>query len=540
MSETHCRADRLFSPDPVPGYKVWCSERSGGDKGGGGLALYYKDCLTAHQWTPPVSPAQQYIEKERQWLLLGDRIAFLHIYVACQNHRDDSYLQLNESLFSLVTQEAIMLRRRGFCCLAMGDFNTRVGVMPGLEDNTPDRNSNYPAFMDFLKQVNLTIINTLPQSRGLFTRFMDNTNRPGTKSLLDYGLIDHDHVNTVTSFVIDEDARYEAGSDHALLECNIELGNRPTLSWSFDEAVHYNVKACTDYSKYLALLETTVSSIPLHTFSDLPSTEMLPHISESINSSARNTLGLKVKQKRTGRKLPMKIVKMIRAKNQYSRDLAATRSGSSPGVVGDMERHLDHLKSCIRDEISGVKLQRRHHIRSKVLKADPSRKRFWRFLKSQIKSAGNISAAYDKAGTMVFEQPAIEEAILDFFEDVFKGQRVPVFPSSTYPSSSQSQANQALQDMDVILRNVSPCFIPDKFEDQVCPPFTMFELAEELDHLPDGKASGYDSIPNELLKNSGSSFRSYLHIFLNKVMDEGVVPEDLNLGKCVLVHKVKL
>ena len=110
-----------------------------------------------------------------------------------------------------------MLRRRGFCCLAMGDFNTRVGVMPGLEDNTPDRNSNYPVFIEFLKQVNLTIINTLPQSRGLFTRFMDNTNKPGTKSLLDYGLIDHDHVNTVTSFVIDENARYEAGSDHALL-----------------------------------------------------------------------------------------------------------------------------------------------------------------------------------------------------------------------------------------------------------------------------------------------------------------------------------
>ena len=110
-----------------------------------------------------------------------------------------------------------MLRRRGFCCLATGDFNTRIGVMPGLEDNTPDRNSNYPAFIDFLKQVHLTIINNLPQSRGLFTRFMDNTNKPGTKSLLDYRLIDPDHVNTVTSFVIDENARYEAGSDHALL-----------------------------------------------------------------------------------------------------------------------------------------------------------------------------------------------------------------------------------------------------------------------------------------------------------------------------------
>ena len=517
---------------------MWCSERSGGDKGGGGLALYYKDSLTAHQWTPPVPAAQLFIEKERQWLLLGNKIAFLHIYIACQNNRDDSCIQWNESLFALVTQEAIMLRRRGFCCLAMGDFNTRIGVIPGLEGNTPDRNTNYPAFMDFLKQVNLTIINSLPQSRGLFTRFMDNSNMPGTKSLLDYGLIDHDHINTVTSFVIDEDARYEAGSDHALLECSIELNTRPRLSWSFDEAVHYNIKDGTDFSKYLALLETSVSSVPIHAFSDLSSTDMLPHISESINLSARNTLGLKVKQKRSGRKLPMKIIKMIRTKNQFARDLAAKRFESSPDVIEGMEKHLDHLKFCIKDEISGVRLQRRHHIRSKVLKADPSRKRFWRFLKSQIKAAGKITAAYDKNGSMVFEQPAIEEAILDYFEDVFKGQRVPVFPSSGH--SCTSQTNQALQDMDIILQNVTPCFPPDKFEEQVCPPFTMSELSEELEHLPDGKASGYDSIPNELLKNSGSTFRSYLHIFLNKIMDEGVVPEDLNLGKCILVHKVNL
>ena len=149
--------------------------------------------------------------------------------------------------------------------------------------------------MDFLKQVNLTIINTMPQSRGLFTRFMDNSGRPGTRSLLDYGLIDHDHTNTVTSFVIDEDARYEAGSDHALLECNITDS--------------------TDYSRYQTLLGSCVSSIPLHSFADLPCTDMLPHLSASVNASAMSALGLKVRKKRAGRRLPMDVIRMIRANN---------------------------------------------------------------------------------------------------------------------------------------------------------------------------------------------------------------------------------
>ena len=82
----------------------------------------------------------------------------------------------------------------------MGDFNTRVGEIPRLEGNTPDTNKNLPMFMNLVSQVNMTIINTLPISKGLFTRFMDNSGNKGTMSLLNYGLVDNDNVSNVTSF----------------------------------------------------------------------------------------------------------------------------------------------------------------------------------------------------------------------------------------------------------------------------------------------------------------------------------------------------
>ena len=69
--------------------------------------------------------------------------------------------------------------------LAMGDFNSRVGKITGLEGNTPDINRNQPMFMNLITEVNLLIVNTLPIARGLFTRFMNNTGLPGTMSLLD-------------------------------------------------------------------------------------------------------------------------------------------------------------------------------------------------------------------------------------------------------------------------------------------------------------------------------------------------------------------
>ena len=62
----------------------------------------------------------------------------------------------------MITLEAISLRRQGLVVIAMGDFNTRVGQLPGLEGNTHDINQNTPMFMSFVTEVNMVIMNALP------------------------------------------------------------------------------------------------------------------------------------------------------------------------------------------------------------------------------------------------------------------------------------------------------------------------------------------------------------------------------------------
>ena len=158
-----------FNPDP------WRAERSGTDKGGGGLCLLFKSNLSPHPWTPPVPETHKYVEKERQWMLLEvgrERVAFLHCNIACQTSCNDDFLTWNEDLFQLLTQETISIRQQGFRVLAMGDFNSRIGQIRGLEGNTPDVNRNGPMFTSFIEQASLVIINTLPIAKGLFTRFI--------------------------------------------------------------------------------------------------------------------------------------------------------------------------------------------------------------------------------------------------------------------------------------------------------------------------------------------------------------------------------
>ena len=261
---------------------------------------------------------------------------------------------------------------------------------------------------------------------------------------------------------------------------------------------------------------------------------MLPHISETLNQSAMKTFGLKVKKRKPCNKLPRPVITLIKTKTSIAVDLHRAQLSSNPAEVQRLQQEFDSLKAQIRDSIADVKLQRRHRLRTKLLKADPSRKKFWSFLKSQIKAAGNISAVYDTANKLVFEQDEIEEAVLTHFGKIFNGQRVPVYPLGV----PISQVDLAIQELDLIIGQRDPTVKHDQYEEAVCSPYTFLELDRILNKLPSGKASGYDQIPNEMLTHSSFTFKQYLLIFLNKVLADGRIPEDLNLGKCILIFKV--
>ena len=73
----------------------------------------------------------------------------------------------------------------------------------------------------------------------------------------------------------------------------------------------------------------------------------------------------------------------------------------------DTERlhaQLEAIKEQIKDLILEVRLGHRQRLRDKLLKADPTRRLFWKFLKNQIKAAGNITAINDKSRKMVFDK----------------------------------------------------------------------------------------------------------------------------------------
>ena len=391
----------------IPGYSCWRKERGEGAKGGGGLCIFYRDSLSPHQWTPKVPENLQHIESERQWLLLDsgkEKCALLHCYLACQTTRHDDYTQWNEDMFTLMTQEVVRLREQGFLILCMGDFNSRIGRVPGLEGNTPDVNKNGPMFLNFVSSTNLVILNTLPiANKGLFTRFMDST---GSKSVLDYGLVDCDNVNTVSSFVIDEDARYACGSDHALLLAKLIFNESPYVQWCVDDVLKFNIGEKTDYTAYQYHLDKLSGDVSLHMFESLDAEDKLAHITNSMIESGKVAFGLKTKKKKSPQKLPRPLLEKINFKNKLAKQVQEAAILGLDSVPA-LRARLVSVKLEIKDIFTSIKLKKRCRLRSKILLGDPCRKKFWRFLKHQIKSAGSITGAYDQSGNMVFQQDQI-------------------------------------------------------------------------------------------------------------------------------------
>lgn len=136
---------------------------------------------------------------------------------------------------------------------------------------------------------------------------------------------------------------------------------------------------------------------------------------------------------------------------------------------------------------------------------------------------------------MVFNQDEIEDAILAHFGTIFQGQRVPVYPTNTV-----DQVELTILELEQLLCQTTPPVEPDLFESNICSPYTFTDLDQTLQNLPNGKSSGYDCVPNEMLKNSSFHFKLYLQTILNRIIEDGEVPPDLNLGKCMLIYKVRI
>ena len=217
LVETKRRCESTNNDINIPDYTLHeaCRSDIANDKDGGGIAVFTKvsDGIVFKRYTPDIpDPHAAFVANERVWITVESqacKTAVCGLYMGCQ-FGDDRNCDWNNTIYQTLQHESFALRSKGYRVVFLGDFNGHVGdnIGEGVPGNTPSINPNGRRFLDFLQHTDTVHINgsvRIPgrwdtrRTSGLWTR-----QRGGHSSIIDYGVISAEHVDTVIDMKIDD------------------------------------------------------------------------------------------------------------------------------------------------------------------------------------------------------------------------------------------------------------------------------------------------------------------------------------------------
>ena len=183
------------------------------------------------------------------------------------------------------------------------------------------------------------------------------------------------------------------------------------------------------------------------------------------------------------------------------------------------------------------------------MKNKRGRQAFWSYVSRKSKTDTDISALQNKRTGVLHSKPTeIIDQVYLYLKDIFNGVE-PGDEGGEGQERDQEDGGQDEEDEHVpgdhqygagprILHSMDstkcPVNDPDGYLDR---DFSVKEVVEVLKVLGNGKAAGWDSIPNEALKEAPMCFVRRLVRIYNKVKDGGGVPSAWKRGRLVLIHK---
>ena len=577
--ETKRRKEELGQDISLDGYEVTERRRSdgAGDKAGGGIAMYTKKTpgLTFKEHMPNIdNPAHAFVNNERLWMKvhsLRQKTALCAVYMGFQAP-DDRHGDWNNIIYQVLQSEIRDLRKAGYRVILKGDFNGHVGdtITKGVVGNHPDINRNGARFIDFLKSINACHLNgecrvkgdwSTRISRGLWTR-----QRGGISSVLDYGVILAEHVNTVKSFVIDDQGEFPTGSDHNWTFLEVEdcvvSKRRVPCNKSIKKQV-WNFGENHDWSKFTESVEAMVGATD---FESMDMDQLAKKAAEILLSSGNENIGFRDPKQKRSRKytsLPRDVVNAIELRTAFetnwktkSSALASTpvseRSGDGVASVAEAERVMSEQNIIVQSLLSS----RRHIKRDQVLKncqgnSAQAAKCFWSYVSPCDKKSSDIDCVFSPSeNTLVVENEAIKLEVEKHLVKVFQGSFEPIVPEPAEKEVDDEHSYAGVDHSDPChdhsyAETASPTFPSSDGSGQIeTDPqgwlekkFSVGEIKKNVKALKNSKAKGLDGIPNEFVKNAGPRFHVLLTSLFNKIKESGRFPEGWNKGRICLVHK---
>ena len=551
-----------------------------GDKQGGGLAIFtrQKDGIIFKRYNPKIKDARHaFVERERLWITYNSimgKTAVCCLYLGCQNV-DDSHGRWNDDILSVVASEVYDIRAQGYRVTVQGDFNSWVGCdlkKGGIPGNDVRVNKNGERFVAFCRDNSLVHLNGAVRkegdwstriSSGLWTRHAPSY---GPSTVLDYSLVSIEHMETVRSFHVDEGGDMGGSSDHCFLVTRLlDHFVKADRTKDSPSKVSWDIKDDQDWTGYR---EKTGKALEDIGGNDDGSAEFLNNkLQKVFIKSMEEAIGYKnTALPPSDRKLPKAMVLLLKERKKLEADWKKQKSLFAKARYGAQNTSILVAQQALDDKVSevneGMKRFNKQG-RRKLLNLCKSKSRkaisvFWRHVSRKEKSSTRISALQcKKTGVLLCKPEEVAEEAYQYMKNIFNGAdnddetmeeevegRGPVAEDPEHSYAQQLPRGATVDDHGYgvsprpVLKSKdtskTPETDPTGFLDK---DFSDKEVKDVVAALQNGKAAGWDKIPNEAIKEAHPSLLVQLKVLFNRVKNRAEVPAGWKHGRLVLVHK---
>ena len=557
-----------------------CNNKGEKDRNGGGLAILAKknEGVVYKRYQPQIANSELgYVEKERLWITYESqscKTAVCCVYLGFQAD-DDRHKVWNEGILKVLGEEIFKLRGKGFRINLQGDFNSWVGSDLedfGIPGNRVATNKNGTRFKEFLRLNSLVHLNgavrklgdwSSRMSEGLWTRHAPDWT---SSTVLDYGVVSSEHLESVAKFEVDEEGKLGGGSDHNMLFTWLRdvwvikvkvKGSQKKRGWDLKEDL--------DWSPFKKIVENEVESRPWN--ADVENEQNI--LTEVLMAGLEGGVGRRALQKSTKDvRLPKDVLKLMKERrfleNAWKREktkFAASRGLDPRGSLVLAAESLKNKELEVKEALNGFERRKRCPVKKLCkMKNKRGRQAFWSYVSRKNKTNTDISALqgkntgilHTKAGEIIREVHLYLKDIFNegLVEDEVQMEDVDLVENNGQVEEDQVEVEDHLEDEDQVpgdhgygggrkklhSQDSSKCPVNDP-SGHLDRDFSVKEVKGIIEGLGFGKAAGWDTIPNEALKEAPQCFLVRLVNLYNNIKNGGGIPSAWKKGRLVLIHK---
>ena len=571
LLETHLRKGQK-PKIKMESTEVFEVRREDGEKKGGGIAVICRkrDGVTFNRHSPVIKNKDHaYVEKERLWVTMttaGFKTAVCAIYIGC-NSEDDHHGPWNDGIYEVVSEEISSLRARGFRVCLKGDFNAWIGDVleqGGIPGNNVKVTKNGRLFLSFLKDNGLVQLNgacrtpgdwSTRVSTGLWTRHAHDYS---SSSVLDYAVISEEHFDSVVDVEIDEKGRLGGASDHSVVLTRLK-DRFLTVSSVSRKAIKlgWDIKDDEDWKGYSQVVDREVQC----RLATNGAEGLSDSVTKIIVTGLEEGVGRKKLSEDKGKgRLPKKIVELLKERRRAERvwkeakvAFAVSRRSAPTDSVIVAAQALQEVSAQLEEAMVTFRRQRRVPLLLASKKGcKKSRRVFWNYVSRKERGSLEISALQRKAtGELVTGPEDVADEVFLYLRDIFKGECEEPRELGNHGEGLEGPDEVGGDQQEEVRGDHIYCVDPEPQAEQsggrgsyytdpsgfLGADFKPAEVKEMIASLGNGKAAGWDEIPNEALKFAPESLVQLLVTLYNRVKNSGVVPAAWRRGRLVLVHK---